>query len=146
MDINYYEITDSTNQRAKEYIKTHEFDRMLFVANEQTAGRGRLGKSFFSPKDTGIYMSFAFKSDRPLCDIVHITTASAVAVARAIEEHTTYRTAIKWVNDIYINDKKVCGILCESTGGYIIIGVGVNVTTSDFPDDISDVADSLRTD
>lgn len=146
MDIKYYEITDSTNLRAKEYIKTHEFDRMLFVANEQTAGRGRLGKSFFSPKDTGIYMSFAFKSNRPLCDIVHITTASAVAVARAIEEHTAYRTAIKWVNDIYINDKKVCGILCESTGGYIIIGVGVNVTTSDFPDDISNIADSLRTD
>ena len=142
----HYDITDSTNVRAKEYIKSHDFSRMLFVANGQTAGRGRLGKSFFSPKDTGIYMSFAFKPDLPLCDTVHITTAAAVAVAKAIEKHTSYRTRIKWVNDIYINEKKVCGILCESTGGYIIIGVGVNVTTADFPDEIKNIATSLGTD
>ncbi len=146
MNIKYYEITDSTNVRAKEYIKTHEFERMLFVANEQTDGRGRLGKSFFSPKDTGIYMSFVFKSNLPLCDTVHITTASAVAVAKAIELHTTHRTQIKWVNDIYINDKKVCGILCESFCGYIIIGVGINVTTAVFPDEIKDIATALDTD
>ncbi len=146
MNTIYYDITDSTNSRAKEYIKTHDFERMLFVANEQTSGRGRLGKSFFSPKNTGIYMSFAFKNSLSLCDTMHITTAAAVAVAKAIEKHTPYRTAIKWVNDIYINDKKVCGILCESTGGYVIIGVGVNVTTSDFPDEIKDIATSLGTD
>lgn len=144
--LQYYEITDSTNLRAKEYIKSHEFDRMLFVANGQTEGRGRLGKSFFSPKDTGIYMSLAFKSDLPLCDTVHITTASAVAVARAIEQYISQRTEIKWVNDIYLNGKKVCGILCESLEGYIIIGVGVNVTTKDFPSDISDIATSLESD
>ena len=146
MNIKYYDITDSTNNRAKEYIKIHGFDRMLFVANGPTSGRGRLGKSFFSPKDTGIYMTFAFKSNLPLCDTVHITTASAVAVARAIEHHTEYRAQIKWVNDIYINDKKVCGILCESVDGYIIIGVGVNVTTVRFPAEISDIATSLETD
>lgn len=146
MEIQYYDITDSTNVRAKEYIKTHDFERMLFVANEQTAGRGRLGKSFFSPKDTGIYMTFAFKNNLPLCDTVHITTAAAVAVAKAIEKHTAHSTRIKWVNDIYINEKKVCGILCESTGGYVIIGVGVNVTTAEFPDEIKDVATSLYTD
>ncbi len=146
INLKYYEITDSTNLRAKEYIKSHKFDRMLFVANEQTAGRGRLGKSFFSPKDTGIYMSFAFESELPLCNIVHITTASAVAVAKAIEQHISCKTQIKWVNDIYLNDKKVCGILCESVDGYIIIGVGVNVTTCDFPDDISDIAISLNAD
>ncbi len=145
-NIQYYEITDSTNNRAKQYIKSHEFDRMLFVANEQTGGRGRLGKNFYSPKDTGIYMSFAFKSNLPLCDTVYITTASAVAVAKAIECHTSHRTQIKWVNDIYINDKKVCGILCESVNGYIIIGVGVNVLTTDFPSDISNIATSLKTD
>jgi len=146
MDKKYYDITDSTNVRAKEYIKNHDFSRMLFVANEQTAGRGRLGRSFFSPRDTGIYMTLAFKSDIPLYNAVHITTAAAVAVAKAIERHTPHRTAIKWVNDIYINDKKVCGILCESTGGYIIIGVGVNVTTAVFPDDIAGVATALDID
>ncbi len=146
MNIKYYEITDSTNTRAKEYIKTHDFERMLFVANEQTAGRGRLGKSFFSPRDTGIYMSFAFKCDLPLCDTVYVTIASAVAVARAIEKHTPHRVSIKWVNDIYINDKKVCGILCESVGAHIIIGVGINVTTAEFPDEIKDIATSLETD
>ena len=106
MDKKYYDITDSTNVRAKEYIKAHQFDRMLFVANEQTAGRGRLGRSFFSPKDTGIYMTLAFKSDIPLYNAVHVTTAAAVAVAKAIERHTPHRTAIKWVNDIYLNGKK----------------------------------------
>ncbi len=132
----FYDVTDSTNLRAREYIKTHNVTHMLFVANGQTAGRGRLGRSFYSPVGSGIYMSYAFKCDAPFCDTVHITTASAVAVARAIKKNTEHTPQIKWVNDIYINDKKACGILCEAVNGYIIIGVGINVTTADFPQGI----------
>ena len=139
----YYDVTDSTNLRAREYIKNGGSERAVFVANAQTAGRGRLGRSFYSPSDSGVYMSCVLKADGELCDAVNITTAAAVAVADAIGE----RARIKWVNDIYVDDKKVCGILTEAVpyGGslYIVIGIGINVTTSVFPDEIRESAGSI---
>lgn len=145
MKIIRYGITDSTNTRAKEYIKEHAPARALFVANGQTEGRGRLGRSFYSPESTGIYMTYAFKTDASLADTVRITTAAAVAVARAIDADVR----IKWVNDLYLDGKKVCGILTEAVNGadgrlsHIIIGIGINVTTDIFPDDISDKAGAI---
>lgn len=139
----YYDVTDSTNLRAREYIQNGGKERALFVANAQSAGRGRLGRSFYSPQNSGIYMSYLLKAEGELCDAVNITTATAVAVADAIGE----RAKIKWVNDIYIDQKKVCGILTEAVSFegelYVVIGIGINVTTSDFPDDIKDIAGNI---
>lgn len=145
-----YDICDSTNTRAKEYIKNEKTDRALFIANEQSAGRGRQGKSFYSPKDTGIYMTYVFACDMPRTSIVSVTTSAACAVCRALERVSQKKLSIKWVNDIYLGDKKICGILTECvtnrvTNGtlYVIIGIGVNLTTELFPDDISEIAASL---
>lgn len=141
------ETVDSTNNEAKRML-AHGFDGgALIIANEQTGGRGRLGRSFYSPKNTGIYMTFLLKSSLALSDAVTVTTAAAVAVAKAIETVTAIDVQIKWVNDVYINGKKVCGILTEAVSDFetgvaksIIIGIGINITTEHFPDGVSAAA------
>lgn len=150
MDIFRYDQTDSTNLRAKEKILSGASLPCLFVANSQTMGRGRQGKSFYSPKDTGLYMSLAIPYDYIDCDKVSITSMTAVAVAKAIKEVCSIDTGIKWVNDLYIDGKKVCGILtelvCEPLSNKplaIIIGIGINLSTKDFPSDIENSATSL---
>ncbi len=146
----FYKTTDSTNTRAREYVKDGGTAPALFVADEQSGGRGRQGKSFYSPKDTGIYMSLLFDvSGEPPRSVVSLTTAAAVAVSKSIKEKSGTECGIKWVNDIYIDCKKVCGILCELFGvgekKYAIIGIGVNLCTQSFPEEISDIAGSLGT-
>lgn len=151
MPVIVYHCTDSTNTRAKEYVKTHDCDRALFVANKQTAGRGRQGKSFYSPDGTGVYMSYIFKINKSLANAVSVTTAASVAITRTLEALCNKHIMIKWVNDLYLDGKKICGILTEAvtTDGdltHIVIGVGINLTTKDFPDDIRDIAGCLDTD
>lgn len=150
MDIYKYDQTDSTNLRAKEAILSGASLPCLFVANSQTMGRGRMGKSFYSPKDTGLYMTLALPYNYIDSDNVSITSLSAVAVSLAIKEICDIDTGIKWVNDLYIENKKVCGILTElvyeplnNTPLGIIIGIGINLSTKDFPSDIENSATSL---
>ena len=143
---------DSTNNEAKRMLADGFCGDAVIIANEQTNGRGRLGRTFYSPKNTGIYMSFIIQTELPLSDAVTVTTAASVAAARAIEKVTGIIPGIKWVNDIYINGKKVCGILTEAVSDFetatarsVIIGIGVNISTTDFPDEIKSVAASLGT-
>ena len=150
MDIYKYDQTDSTNLRAKEEILSGATLPCLFVANSQTMGRGRQGKSFYSPKDTGLYMSLAIPYDYIDCDKVSITSMTSVAVALAIKEVCGIDTGIKWVNDLYIDGKKVCGILtelvCEPLSNKplaVIIGIGLNLSTKKFPSEIENSATSL---
>ena len=150
MDIYKYEQTDSTNLRAKEFVLSGGALPCLFVANSQTMGRGRMGKSFYSPKDSGLYMTLALPFDYIDCDKVSVTSLSAVAVALAIKEVCGIDTGIKWVNDLYIGNKKVCGILteliCEPQSNKplsIIIGIGINLSTKVFPSEIENIATSL---
>jgi len=142
-----YDVTDSTNTRAKEYVLAGEREAAVFVANTQTAGRGRMGRSFFSPKDTGIYLSLLIPVEGPLAGAVSLTSGAAVAVARAIAAVTGIEVAIKWVNDLYYRGRKVCGILAESfvweDVRYVILGVGVNLDTEDFPEELRERAGSL---
>ncbi len=130
-----------------------EKEKTVAIANEQTRGRGRRGKTFYSPDNSGIYMSILLKPDIPMNKAVLITTTAAVAVCRAIEKVLNISPQIKWVNDIYVNNKKVCGILTEAvcdveTGelNSVILGVGVNVSLEqkDFPPEIRDIAASLK--
>ncbi|MBR6501944.1 MAG: biotin--[Clostridia bacterium] len=123
---------DSTNIYAKTLASEGYKDGTVVVAREQTAGKGRLGRTFFS-KRGGLYFSVILRPYKSLNDTVFITTAAAVAAARAIEKVSGKKCEIKWVNDIYINNKKVCGILTEGaitpdgSLDYAILGVGINL-------------------
>lgn len=145
------DTVDSTNNEAKRMISDGFKENALIVSNEQTSGRGRLGRNFYSPKNTGIYMSFIFHTDLKLSDAVSVTTAAAVAVVRAIERLTDIRPQIKWVNDVYIGEKKLCGILTEAVSDFetglaqsVVIGIGINISTEEFPSGISETAASLN--
>ncbi len=145
-DYYYYETLDSTNSEARRKINEGIKLPAVFVADRQTAGRGRRGKSFFS--DGGLYMSLAV--DTKERDTVLITTIAAVAVAEAIEETTGSEVGIKWVNDIYLEGKKICGILCEAVSDLsgktnaVIIGIGVNLNVNVFPQELESIAGALN--
>ena len=144
-----FDRIDSTNLQARRIAAAGERESTLIIAREQTAGRGRMGRSFYSPDGTGLYMTLLCYPEAPLCDLAGLTCAAAWATALAIEELTGATPAIKWVNDLYLHGRKVCGILCESVGTphgtAVLVGIGVNLTTRDFPDELAGIAGSLQT-
>lgn len=133
--IEYFDEISSTNTLLKERATKGEEKNTILVSEYQTAGRGRLGRSFFSPRGCGIYMSYLIKPHIVACDAVFITVAAAVAMVRALREVLSIDTQIKWVNDIYFQDKKLCGILTETSFSpdgmldYAVLGVGINTKT-----------------
>lgn len=146
-----FDEIDSTNLYIKNNYKTLE-NLTVVTANLQTAGRGRLGKSFHSPKGTGAYFSLLLKDNISSEKSKLLTVMASVAVAEEIEVQMQKQVKIKWVNDIYINDKKVCGILTEgsvnprnSSFNYAVVGIGINLKTpkNGFPEEISSIADSV---
>ena len=141
-----YDTIDSTNTEAKRYAMSGGAVPCAFLAETQTAGRGRMGRSFYSPDGTGIYLSLLLGAERRF-DPVGVTTAAAVAVRRGIETVCGIETEIKWVNDLYYQGKKVCGILAESFFAddvrYFVVGVGINLYTSDFPEELRQIAGGL---
>lgn len=145
IDIAVFDTLDSTNSEAKRRCGDAK-KPILIIAKGQTNGRGRMGREFYSPTDTGLYMSLMYTPEYGFKDSVTVTSAAAVAVVRAIEALTDRKPLIKWVNDVYTDSKKVCGILTEAVTGlktYIIVGIGINLTTEEFPDDLSQKATSL---
>lgn len=140
----------STNTELKKSASGGEPAGKVLIANEQTAGRGRMGRSFYSPADSGIYMSVLLRPRLSAEKSALLTTLAAVSAARAIEQVCGIPVGIKWVNDLYYNDKKIAGILTE--GGinmenglleYAVVGIGVNVSTTDFPEEIKNTAASV---
>lgn len=148
-EIIVYDSVDSTNLRALE-LANGGFDKPAVIAADlQTNGRGRQGKSFYSPAGTGLYLSVLIHPNLPLGSVVTVTSAAAVAVSRAIEALTPLKPQIKWVNDIYLDGRKACGILTQSVSQNglaksIVVGVGINISTDSFPDEIKDSAASLN--
>lgn len=148
--IDYQDKVTSTNLLAKELALNGAKEGTIIIANEQTNGKGRLGRSFYSPANSGVYLSIILRPNLNIEDTLLITTSIAVAVAKAIDDVASVNTGIKWVNDIFIKDKKVCGILTEGAinfenGGlnYAIVGIGINLFESDFPEDIKNIAGSV---
>lgn len=142
----------STNNVLKEHAAHGETEGLVIVAEEQSAGKGRMGRSFFSPQGTGVYFSLLLRPKVNAGDATLITTAAAVSVAKAIEAVTDAKADIKWVNDVYCGGKKVCGILTEGSfdmesGGleYAVLGIGINVNKPNdgFPQEISAVATAI---
>lgn len=150
IDLHMLGVTDSTNTRAKLHAEACTDKKpCLFIADGQTDGRGRRGRRFESDTGVGLYMSFLTYPATELRDGVRITAYAAVAVCRAIERLTDAEPRIKWVNDIYLNNKKIAGILTEGSidmesGGlaYAITGIGINLLDRDFGE-LSDIATSL---
>ncbi|MBE6728949.1 MAG: biotin--[acetyl-CoA-carboxylase] ligase [Ruminococcaceae bacterium] len=147
----FYGSIDSTNNECKR-LALKGIEEALVIANSQYAGKGRLSRSFFSPKNSGLYMSLLLRPTFSADKSAAVTTAAAVAVSLAIDEISGKNSMIKWVNDIYVENRKICGILAESgfsqnnsALNYIILGIGINLCKpeDDFPEDIKDKAGYL---
>ena len=145
------EVT-STNTVLKELAEQGEKEGHVLIAERQTAGKGRLGRSFASPRGTGLYMSILLRPRFSAEESLSITTAAAVAVAEAVERVTGRRAMIKWVNDVYLNGYKICGILTEAsidfeTNGllYAVLGIGVNLQEPEggFPGELKEIAGAV---
>lgn len=146
---------DSTNRYAKDLAASGAPHGTVVIAGEQTCGRGRLGRNFFSPKGTGIYLSMVVRPEEiglNSSSAILLTTAASVAVARAVQRILGLSLQIKWVNDLYYNEKKVCGILAEGvldpqqgTLNAIVLGIGANYKepSDGFPEELKDIAGAL---
>ena len=160
-ELYYFDEIGSTNDEAKKLIRNIMYESdgasaacgeaspMLFIADTQVSGRGRMGRSWSSPPSTNISMSLVHKTELPGECIPGVTILAALAVTEAIKTYSErYGVAlpdiyIKWPNDVIINNKKLCGILTELEYPYIICGIGINVNASSFPKEIQDKATSL---
>ena len=161
-----FEKTDSTNYQAKQcailvgsfrdqtgtFTKSGaEYHRALFAAEEQTSGRGRMGRVFVSPKHSGVYFSLLYAPKNGLENPALFTAAAAVATCLSIDELYKTNSKIKWVNDIFLGNKKICGILTEGISSFetgkieaAIVGIGINIKNGDFSEDVAKVAGSIE--
>lgn len=150
--LHYFSSTDSTNAQAKKFAAGGAPHGTVLLADHQTEGRGRLGRSFHSPANSGLYLSVLL---RPKCnptELMHLTCAAAVAVCEGLEAAVGICPGIKWTNDLVIENRKIAGILTElsispknGTVEYAIVGIGINCSQqpSDFPEELSGIAGSL---
>jgi BirA family biotin operon repressor/biotin-[acetyl-CoA-carboxylase] ligase len=146
-----FEELNSTNTFALELAKNPISQGTVVLADSQTAGRGRLQRSWFSPKGANIYGSLAFSFNSPIQTIGWVPLMAGIAIAQAIEDHVEIGITLKWPNDILVDERKVGGILCESfkrnsTETCVVIGFGINVNLSEagFPKDLKLIATSLQ--
>ena len=159
ISIDARKTVDSTNNVLKLIAATEaqsaKRQPLVCISEEQTAGKGRRGRSFFSPKNTGIYISFLLYPDVPISEASMYTTIAATAEAKAIEKVSGFPVDIKWVNDIWMRGKKVSGILTEASTSiedgsleYVVVGIGINLYEPEggFPDEIKSIAGSVFTD
>lgn len=150
--VKIFPTLESTNRTAKELALSSAPHGTLVVGGEQTAGRGRLGRSFASPDGKGVYMSLILRPELQAADALAATGSAAVAVCRAVKKLCGIELDIKWVNDLYYKGKKVCGILTEAATDlesgrvdWLVVGIGLNLTTTaeDFGAALSPIASSL---
>lgn len=141
-----YDAIDSTNNEAKRLISQGAGEGLVVVAGEQSSGRGKPGKAWFSPPQSGIYLSAIVKPKKNSNELVSITQLGAKAVVKLIKENCGLDAAIKQPNDVLLNGKKICGILVERlASGHIIIGLGLNVNNQpgSFSQELQNLATSL---
>lgn len=153
LTIEVYEQVGSTNTMVRERAIAGAKEGLVIIASEQISGRGRRGRSFFSPNNSGIYLSMLLRpQNMNLSQAASITTMAAVAAVEAIREVASQDAGIKWVNDIFINGRKVSGILTEaamdleSNGlDYVVLGIGLNAYEPEvgFPEEIKDIAGAI---
>lgn len=147
-EILYFQDIDSTNNEIKRQADSYG-EGLLAIAEHQSAGRGRRGRTWESPMGSGIWMSFLLKPDMAPEKASMVTLVAALACAKAFEQEIGMEVGIKWPNDIVINGRKVTGILTEMSAepdyiNYVVVGIGINANMEEFPEEISSVATSLR--
>lgn len=147
-EIVYFTELESTNRKAKEMAAQGASEGTLVVAETQTRGRGRIGRSWYSPFQAGIYASLILRPKLPPNETPKITLVTGVSVAEALLAVTSLRPDIKWPNDILVRGRKICGILTETSTemdaiDFVVVGVGINVNTREFPDDLKEIATSV---
>jgi len=146
--VHYQMEVGSTNTLAKQFAEEKNCHGLLVTADIQNSGKGRRGRSWVSPKGCGIWMTLVLKPELDPMNAPMLTLVAALAVAKGIREVTKLDAKIKWPNDIVVNKKKVCGILTEMNAEldfihYVLIGIGINVNITEFPEEIKGVASSL---
>ncbi len=146
-----HDCVGSTNDRAKQ-LAAEGAERVCVLADRQARGKGRMGRHFLSPPGAGLYLSCVLRPSLRGEDAALLTTYAAVAVAETVESMTGARAEIKWVNDVYVGGKKICGILTEGSvdfesGGfsYAVVGIGVNLRKREWPPELASVATDLET-
>ncbi len=146
--IEYRKEVDSTNNLAKELARKGASEGTLIVADKQTSGKGRLGRSWESPAGTGIWMSLILRPDILPQYASQLTLVAGLGVCEAIKKSTGLEAKIKWPNDVVVNGKKVCGILTEMSAeieriNYVVVGIGINANMESFPEELP-YASSLK--
>ena len=150
--IHYFPIIDSTNTYAKQLAANGAPEGTVILADQQTGGRGRLGRSFSSPAGMGIYLSMILRPNCPPAELMHLTCAAGLAASNAVAAVTGRVPGIKWTNDLILARRKLGGILTElsvnpATGNvdWVVVGVGINCCQKeqDFPEEIRNIAISL---
>ena len=151
LSIKVYKKIDSTNTRAKIFAENKIGTNAVFIANEQTAGRGRLGRTFVSLKGKGLYLSILLNEKLPPEFATSLTTYMAVIASRAISSLSGVTPDIKWVNDLYLGGKKCAGILTEGKSSesgdaldFAVVGIGINLYKQEFPDEVKAIATTLE--
>ena len=146
-----YKTIDSTNTQAKLSAENGQYKDAVFIASEQTAGRGRLGRSFISEGGKGLYLSILLGGPFAPDFAVSLTTYMAVIAARCIERLTGTNPQIKWVNDLYLGGKKLAGILTEGKAdesgealSYAVVGIGINLLKQEFDSEVKSIATTLE--
>lgn len=142
-----YDTIDSTNSEAMRQAKLGAEEGLCIIADEQTAGRGRHGRTWISEKDSGLYLSILLRPTLPTELTPLITLMSAVSVHQALAK-SGVAADIKWVNDLLVGDKKICGILAEATatpnGLAVVVGIGINLRDGNFPSELAATATSIE--
>lgn len=147
-NLRFIDEIDSTNNEIRRMAENGAPDGTLAIAEIQTEGKGRRGRAWTSPRGSGIWMSFLLRPDFAPEYASMLTLVAAMAVEKGIREQTGLDCQIKWPNDIVLNGRKICGILTEMSTEedsirYVVVGIGINVNTKDFPEEISKTATSL---
>lgn len=147
-EVVYFDLTDSTNVQARILAEQRAAHGTLVVADRQTGGKGRRGRSWDSPGGEGIFMSLLLRPEMNAVNASMLTLIMALAAEKGVREATGLESQIKWPNDLVLNKKKICGILTEMSTDqmeikYVIIGTGINVCQTQFPEEIKATATSL---
>jgi BirA family transcriptional regulator, biotin operon repressor / biotin---[acetyl-CoA-carboxylase] ligase len=144
----FFPTIGSTNDVAAQHAASGDHEGAVFVADAQTSGRGRRGRTWFSPPGAGLYVSTILRpgrsSDRERATLL-TTIAAGVALAEGVRYATGLTTSLKWPNDLYAARRKLAGILAEGIGSSVVLGYGINISTASFPPELGDRATSLET-
>ena len=149
-ELYFFEEIDSTNTKAKQLEETGDSSGTLVVSNMQTSGKGRRGRHWDSPSDTGVFMTLILKPNMNPSKASMLTLVMALAVVKACNEIVESSSCyIKWPNDIVLNNKKICGILTEMSAemdyiNHIVIGIGINANVASFPEELKEKATSIK--